>query len=76
MNKRGLLKCAENFQGHVRDNSYFRAGLGLLDLVSCERYSPTIISYLCGCGWDMSSWFCCVIEEYFLYKYVFEWVVK
>nr|ABR16065.1 unknown [Picea sitchensis] len=39
------------FLNSVRVNGYFsRIGLGLLDIVSCQRSSQTIISYLCVCG--------------------------
>ena len=48
--------------------------LCLLDLVDCGKTSPSIRSYLCGCGWEISSWVCYVVEENFLYKYALDWL--
>ena len=50
--------------------------LDLLDLVSCERSSPTIIFYLCVCGWEISSWVYYDVEENFLYKYMLDWLIS
>jgi len=51
-------------------------GLYLLDIVSCERSSPTIRCSLCVCGWEISSWVCYVVEEKSLYKYVLDWLIQ
>jgi hypothetical protein len=74
VNKVHVMGTLPNF---VRVNAYFgRVGLGWLDLVSCERSSQTIQSYLCMCGWEISSWVFYDVEENFLYKYMLDWLIR